>query len=63
MCLFCTVNRDTCSYQIPDPVVMHMTEFPPGNSPFEVNDNACMKKDICVRLYQIRAAYTECSCV
>lgn len=59
VCLFCTVNGDTCSYQLPDPVFAHMTKFTPRNSPFEVNDKTCMKKDISVRLHQIRATHTE----
>lgn len=45
---FCTANGDTRSYQLSDPVVTHMTKFTHGNSPFEVNDNTCMKKGISV---------------
>lgn len=46
--LFCTVNRGTCSCQLPDPVVTYMAKLNPGNCPFEVNDNTCMQKDISV---------------
>lgn len=46
VCVFCTVNESAWSYQLPDPVITHMTSFTPGNSSFEVCVNTCMKKDI-----------------